>query len=86
MKTTFTALATATVIAVSAVSASAMSNELNSLTGAVYNSLSKMQMDLTGIENLTLKDIQRIQTIMHGGDNENEKRQQINTILRKAGN
>lgn len=86
MKHSLTALTTATILSLSAMSATAMEQEINSLTGAVYNSLNGMQMDLTGIESLTLLDIRKIQTIMGSGDTESEKRSQINNLLRKANN
>lgn len=66
-------------------SVNAMQAELNALTGAVYNGLNSMQMDLAMIDDLTLAEIQQIDQIMSGGDTESEKRNKINNILRKAG-
>ena len=65
-------------------SAFAMQDELNALTGAGYNGLNSMQMDLAGIDDLTLAEIHAIDQIMSGGDTESEKRSKINNILRKA--
>ncbi len=80
-----TALLAAAALSVAAVpAANAMNSELNALTGAVYNDLNSMQMDLASINDLTLADIQTIDQIMHGGDTESEKRNKINAVLRKA--
>ena len=85
--TKLTTLATAAALSLSAMapSAFAMGSELNALTGAVYNGLNSMQMDLATINDLSLRDIQRIDQIMSSGDSESDKRQKINLILRKAG-
>ena len=87
MKMKLASLATAAALSLSvmAPAANAMSSEVNALTGAVYNSLNSMQMDLAAIQDLTLRDIQDIDQIMSSGDSESEKRNKINTILRKAG-
>lgn len=87
MKTKLTTLATAAALslAVMAPAAQAMNSELNALTGAVYNGLNSMQMDLAMIQDLTLAEIQTIDQIMASGDSESEKRNKINSILRKAG-
>lgn len=86
MKRTITALLTAATLTVAAApSVSAMDNEINAFVGAVYKSLNSMQMDLAMIEDLTVRDVRQIQSIMHGGDSEGEKRSAINNILRKAG-
>lgn len=87
MKRTLSAYAAAAILAISvaAPAAQAMEQELNAVTGAVYNSLNNMQMDLTNIQSLRLSDIQRINSIMHGGDTESQKRNKINNILRQAG-
>ena len=87
MKTKITTLATAAALslAVMAPAAQAMNSELNALTGAVYNGLNSMQMDLAMIQDLTLAEIQTIDQIMASGDSESEKRNKINSILRKAG-
>ena len=77
-------LVAATVAVVAAPAVNAMETELNALTGAVYNDLNSMQMDLASINDLTLADIQTIDQIMHGGDTESEKRNKINSVLRKA--
>lgn len=84
--TKLTTLAAAAVISLSAMapSAFAMGSELNALTGAVYNGLNSMQMDLASINALSLSDIQRIDQIMTSGDSESDKRQKINLILRNA--
>jgi len=85
--TKFTTLATAAALSLSvmAPAAFAMNSELNALTGAVYNGLNSMQMDLASINSLSLSDIQRIDQIMTSGDSESDKRQKINLILRNAG-
>lgn len=85
--TKLTAIATAAALSLSvlAPAANAMSSELNALTGAVYNGLNNMQMDLAMINDLTLGDVHSIDQIMASGDSESEKRNKINDILRKAG-
>lgn len=85
--TKLTAIATAAALSLSvlAPAANAMSSELNALTGAVYNGLNSMQMDLAMINDLTLADIHAIDQIMASGDSESEKRNKINSILRAAG-
>ena len=85
--TKLTTLATAAALSLSvmAPAAFAMNSELNALTGAVYNGLNSMQMDLASINSLSLSDIQRIDQIMTSGDTESDKRQKINLILRNAG-
>ncbi|MCV6592610.1 MAG: hypothetical protein OIF48_06645 [Silicimonas sp.] len=85
--TKLTAIATAATLGLMALvpAAQAMESELNALTGAVYNELNGMQMDLAEINDLTLGDIHAIKLIMSGGDSEGEKRNKINSILRKAG-
>lgn len=84
--TKLTTLATAAALSLSvmAPAAFAMNSELNALTGAVYNGLNSMQMDLASINSLSLSDIQRIDQIMTSGDTESDKRQKINLILRNA--
>jgi len=84
--TKLTTLATAAALSLSvmAPAAFAMNSELNALTGAVYNGLNSMQMDLASINSLSLSDIQRIDQIMTSGDSESDKRQKINLILRNA--
>lgn len=62
----------------------AMEEELNMLTGAVYNDLTVMNMDAADIANLTLGEINTINAIMHAGDTDSEKRRKISNILRKA--
>lgn len=86
MKRTLTALTTAAVLTVAAGAASAqgMSQLLNSLTGQVYNDLTRMQMDSTGIQQLTLGDVNLIANIMASGDSESEMKAQIDRILRNA--
>ena len=85
MKLTTLATAAALSLSVMAPAANAMNTELNALTGAVYNGLNSMQMDLAMISDLTLADIQTIDQIMASGDTESEKRNKINQILRRAG-
>lgn len=85
MKLTTLAFATTMSFAAMAPSAFAMTSELNALTGAVYNGLNGMQMDLADIDDLTLAEILQIDQVMSGGDTESEKRNKINTILRRAG-
>ena len=87
MKKKLTTLATAAALSLSvmAPAASAMTAEVNALTGAVYSSLNNMQMDLAMVQDLTLKEIQQIDQIMSSGDTESEKRNRINNILRRAG-
>ncbi len=82
MKRTLTAAA---LIITTAIPATAMQQELNALTGALFNDLSRMQMDVGGMSNLTIADINRIVSIQNSGDTESEKRSMINNILRKAG-
>ncbi len=85
MKLTAIATAAALTMSVMAPAANAMGSELNALTGAVYNDLNSMQMDLAMIQDLTLKEIREIDQIMAGGDTDSEKRNRINNILRRAG-
>ena len=87
MKKKLTTLATAAALSLSvmAPAANAMMSEVNALTGAVYNGLNSMQMDLAMIQDLTLQDIQQIDQIMSSGDTESEKRNKINLILERAG-
>ena len=87
MKRNLTALATAAApsLTVMAPAANAMMTEVNALTGAVYNGLNSMQMDLAMIQDLTLADIHAIDQIMSSGDTETEKRNKINLILDRAG-
>ena len=84
--TKLTAIATAAALTLSvmAPAANAMNSELNALTGAVYNQLNNMQMDLAMINDLTLSDVHAIDQIMASGDTESEKRSKINQILRRA--
>ena len=87
MKRNFTALATAAALSLTVMApvANAMSSEVNALTGAVYNGLNSMQMDLAMIQDLTLADIHAIDQIMSSSDTESEKRNKINLILDRAG-
>ena len=85
MKLTAIATAAALTLSVMAPAANAMGSELNALTGAVYNDLNSMQMDLAMINDLTLGQIHQIDQIMSSGDSESEKRNKINKILRDAG-
>ena len=84
--TKLTAIATAAALTLSVMvpAANAMNSELNALTGAVYNQLNNMQMDLAMINDLTLSDVHAIDQIMASGDTESEKRSKINQILRRA--
>ena len=85
MTHTFKKFAAASALALAvAVPASAMQQELNMLTGAVYNGLTSMQMDVADITELTLGEINTINAIMHSGDTESEKKRLISNILRKA--
>lgn len=62
----------------------AMEDEVNMLTGSVFNMLSSMQMDTASMINLTLGEVNTISNIVHSGDNESEKRSKIGAILRRA--
>lgn len=62
----------------------AMEQELNQLTGAVYHGLTSMQMNTADITDLTLGEINLINSIMFSGDSETEKQQKISNILRQA--
>jgi hypothetical protein len=85
MTSKFKKLAAVTALSLSFAGPSfAMEQELNMLTGAVFNSLTKMQMDVANMANLTLGEINIINSIMHGGDSESEKQNKISTILRNA--
>lgn len=85
MKTKLTALATVAMMGFTAIPAAAMESEVNMLTGTIFNSLTKMQMDdLSMVNNLTLGEVLLIESIMHGGDSEGEKRSKISNLLRKA--
>ena len=85
MTSTFKKIAAATALTVSFAAPSfAMEQELNMLTGTVYNALTSMQMDVADITFLTLGEINTINSIMHSGDTEGEKERLISNILRKA--
>ena len=84
-RTIIASTAAAALMLAAAPSAFAMQAELNALTGSVYNGLNSMQMDLAGINDLTLAEIHTINLIMSGSESEGEKRNKINNILRKAG-
>jgi len=81
MKRTLTAAA---VFVATAIPASAMQQELNSLTGVLFSELSRMQMEVGNMSNLTLGQINQIAAITNSGDSEAEKRAAIDTILRRA--
>jgi hypothetical protein len=83
MKRTLTAAAL--VMATIAPAAHAMENEATMLTGALYNGLTRMQIDTANMSNLTLGEVNIIASILHSGDSEGEKRRLIDTIIRKAG-
>jgi hypothetical protein len=82
MKTTLKAIALGAVVATSgAVAASAMEQEFNMLTGAVYNALKQQGFDTTNIDTLTLAEIAEIKNLLEGNDMGNAGRSRINNIL-----
>ena len=85
MTSTFKKLAAATVLSLSVASpALAMEEEVNMLTGSIFNMLSAMDMDTASMVNLTLGEINTISNIVHSGDSESEKEAKIGAILRNA--
>ena len=78
-------IATAAALSVAAVSPSfAMENEVNMLTGSIFNMLSIRNMDTASMNNLTLHEINQISSIVHSGDTESEQDAKIGAILRRA--
>ena len=77
------AAATALSLAVAA-PAAAMEDEVNMLTGSIFNMLSSRDMDTASMVNLTLGEINTISAIVHSGDSEAEKESKIGAILRRA--
>lgn len=78
-------IATAAALSVAAVSPSfAMEDEVNMLTGSIFNMLSIRNMDTAAMANLTLHEINQISSIVHSGDTESEQDAKIGAILRRA--
>ena len=81
----FTKIATAAALSFAVVNPSfAMEDEVNMLTGSIFNMLSVRNMDTASMSNLTLGEINEISNIVHGGDTESEKQSKIGAILRRA--
>lgn len=83
MKTIAFAAATALAIASYAPTASAMGQEFNMLTGAVFNELSSRGFDTSTVGQLTLSDIAKIKGLLDEGDMTGSIRGQIEKILSK---
>ena len=78
-------VAAAAILSTAVVSPSfAMEDEVNMLTGSIFNMLSIRNMDTASMSNLTLSEINEISSIVHGGDTESEKDAKIGAILRRA--
>ena len=80
---TFKALAIATALVTVAGPTFAMTEEVNQLTGKLYNELRIRGISTDGIENLTMTEILRIQTILSNGDSNGEMVSSVNSILQK---
>ena len=82
MSKTLRAIALGAVLATTgAVSTSAMEQEFNMLTGAVYNALKLNGFDTAKIDTLTLSEIAEIKNLLEGDDMGNAARSRINKIL-----
>ncbi|MBI1492949.1 hypothetical protein [Halocynthiibacter styelae] len=83
MKNTIAAFATTATLALAltAPAASAMEQELNMITGALFNTLSNAGLPTDVIQELSLAEIAEIQLTLHGGDGEGEKMRTIRNIL-----
>ena len=82
MKRTMTAIVTAATLSLTAVpSAQAMDMEFNMLTGAVYNALSVLGVDTSGINDLSLAQIAQIKGIVDGDEPEGTKKGRIEAIM-----
>lgn len=82
MKRTITVLAAAaTLTAAVAPSVSAMEQELNTITGKLYQGLSSMTLPVDSISTLTLSQINRINLVLNSGDTESDKRRLVAAIL-----
>jgi len=85
MKRTIGTLATIATLSLGfAGSAFAMQDELNMLTGSVYNSLRSMDLPTDNIGNLTLEQITQIQVFINQEEGMG-RIQQIKKILSEAG-
>ena len=61
-------------------------DEMNMLTGAVFNALNQFGVDTDGISNLTLAQIAQLREILSGDSmSDAQKRNEINRILEAAG-
>jgi hypothetical protein len=85
MKTRTIAFAalTAATLGAAAPAAMAMEQEVNMLTGAVYNALQTQGYDTTHVDRLTLNEIVQIRQLMTMTDDTNEG-QRIELILERA--
>lgn len=63
-----------------------LGDEMNMLTGAVFNALSRFGVDTTGISNLTLAQIAQLREVLSGDSmSDAQKRNEINRILEASG-
>ncbi len=74
------ALATAATLALGAAAPSfAMENEHNMLVGAVYNELTRLGVDTSGINDLTLGQIAQLRAVL-SGDSMSEQQQKTEAM------
>lgn len=85
MKRTMTAFVTAATLAMGSVPAAhAMDQEFNMLTGAVFNALSALNVDTSGISDLSLRQIAQIKGILDSDDTENLKKTRVEAIMNRS--
>lgn len=84
MKKTFAPLVLAATLAMGAATASsAMTQELNAMTGALVNALTTMSIQPQNVGDLTLAEINKINLILNSGDSISDQRSKIQSILNK---
>ena len=82
MKKMISAAALSAILAVSmAPAVSAMGNELNMLTGAVYTELKLRGVDTDNIDGLTLSQLAAIKSVLDSDDSQGQMTQQIKSIV-----
>lgn len=84
MKKTFAPLVLAATLAMGAATgSSAMTQELNAMTGALVNALTTMSIQPQNVGELTLAEINKINLILNSGDSISDQRSKIQSILNK---
>ncbi|MEL6170049.1 MAG: hypothetical protein AAFR35_15290 [Pseudomonadota bacterium] len=82
MTKTILAAATAALLTVGAVPAVAMNQEHTMLVGAVFNELSRLGVDTSGINDLTLGQIAELKSILSGDSmSEAQQRSAVEAVL-----